>query len=208
MISLLVQRGSSDRRPESWKPDLESMRLGDVIGSGGGWKKRWEIVEPVAETTTTCELFSVASKRGQDAPSLGLVRPVEISDLVVTPNPDYRPRGVDDVDVDLFGTETELLEATPVVAKYRYRCAYRACKGHEQSIVDWESGQFARRNLKHHTMPEVTEMHRRRFLDEICGSTRDTLFYVGNQHQHPASFLVLGLFWPPQNSRPHPTLFD
>jgi len=26
---------------------------------------------------------------------------------------------------------------------------------------------------------------------------RDTVLFVGNQEQHPASFLVLGIFWPP-----------
>jgi hypothetical protein len=26
---------------------------------------------------------------------------------------------------------------------------------------------------------------------------RDTVLFVGNQEQHPISFLVLGVFWPP-----------
>jgi hypothetical protein len=29
-------------------------------------------------------------------------------------------------------------------------------------------------------------------------SKRDTAFFVGNQHQHPTAFMVLGVWWPPK----------
>jgi len=111
-----------------------------------------------------------------------------------------------DIRVRAVGTEREVFEKTPFIVSYRYRCASRACRGHEQSIVDWESGQLARRNLQTHTPDEAKALHRARFLDEMCSSRRDTYFFVGNQHQHPQSFLVLGVFWPPVGSRPAPTL--
>jgi len=134
------------------------------------------------------------------------VKPVEITDLVVRDNPAYKPGGVVELDVDLFGTEREVLEATPFTATYRYRCAATSCRGHEQSIVDWESGLLARRNIAGSTTDIAKEMHRAKFLAQMCGPTRDTYFFVGNQHQHPGSFLVLGLFWPPSGSRPQLTL--
>jgi hypothetical protein len=43
----------------------------------------------------------------------------------------------------------------------------------------------------------MLRLHRDRFLDEMCSPNRDTHFYVGNMHQHPADFLVLGLWSPP-----------
>jgi hypothetical protein len=33
----------------------------------------------------------------------------------------------------------------------------------------------------------------------MCGEGKDTIFYVGNMHRHPKSFLVLGVFWPPKS---------
>jgi hypothetical protein len=32
----------------------------------------------------------------------------------------------------------------------------------------------------------------------LCAADRDTAFFIGNQHQHPGSFLVLGVWWPPR----------
>lgn len=191
------RRGGSDRRPETFQPDLDSLVVGPNVGTDRGtWQTRGELVGALRGATTTCRLAGQARASGQAAPSLGLVRPRDV-ELVVADNPDYTPGGSPQVDVDLFGTEHEVLEKTPFVATYHYRCAdERACRGHRQSVVDWESGQLARTNLVARDVEEARAAHRRRFLDEMCARDRDTYFYVGNQHQHPASFLVLGLFWP------------
>lgn len=120
-------------------------------------------------------------------------------------NPACVPGGEPQLDVDLFGEERELLEAAPFVVHYRYRCEAADCTEHEQSIVDWESGQLARRNIS--SGREVARAaQRRRFLEEMCSEAKDTYFFVGNQHQHPGGYLVLGLFWPPPRSRPQETL--
>ncbi|MFV0318698.1 MAG: hypothetical protein ACK5O2_17270 [Microthrixaceae bacterium] len=37
---------------------------------------------------------------------------------------------------------------------------------------------------------------RQKFVDELWADGRDTVLFVGNQEQHPHSFLVLGIFWP------------
>ena len=39
---------------------------------------------------------------------------------------------------------------------------------------------------------------RRKFEDELWAASRDTVLFVGNQEQHPHSFLILGVFWPPR----------
>jgi len=207
VVSLRAKHGNSDRRQESFQPDLSSLQLGSTVDADhGSWRRRWQVVEEIAGETTSCALADAAKADGQDAPSLGLVKPVDVTDLVVRENPDYKPGGQVEIDVDLFGTEREVLEKTPFIVSYRYRCEARACRGHEQSIVDWESGQLARRNLQTHTPDDAKALHRARFLDEMCSSRRDTYFFVGNQHQHPQSFLVLGVFWPPVGSRPAATL--
>lgn len=36
----------------------------------------------------------------------------------------------------------------------------------------------------------------KRWLDDLCGRHKDTHFFVGNQHLHPESFLVLGAYYP------------
>ncbi|GIG36558.1 hypothetical protein [Cellulomonas pakistanensis] len=204
VIRLRARRqGGNDRRPETFRPDLDSLELGPHVDTDGGtWQSRAELLGGLRGATTTCELARRARAAGQDAPSLGLVRP-RVHDLVIRDNPEYRPGGAPRVDADLFGEEREVLEKTPFVATYHYICADDPdCRGHRQSVVDRESGQLARSNIASMGREAAREAHRRRFLDEMCAPGRDTHFYVGNQHQHPASFLVLGLFWPRGHVQP------
>ena len=37
-----------------------------------------------------------------------------------------------------------------------------------------------------------------KFLGEMCDQRKDTIFFVGNHHRYPESFMVLGVFWPPR----------
>jgi hypothetical protein len=87
------------------------------------------------------------------------------------------------------------LEQVPWTFRYRYECEDAECKGHSQSIIDWEIAQFYRR-VRH--SDDWRDRMRKRWLDEVCGADRDTAFFVGNMHQHPRSFLILGVWWPPR----------
>ena len=211
IVQVRAQRGKgSDRRPESLRPDLGSLQVGPVISTERDWRARWSLIGSLAGEVTTCQLAEAARDAGQAAPSLGLVRPVEVLDVEARGNPDYQSStGVAEIpDVDLFGTERRPLEATPFILKYRYRCAdCRPGRMHTQTIIDWEAGQLSRRLLREGRSPgEAMEEARTKFL-EIADGKKDAHFYVGNQHMHPASFLVLGVFWPPAGSRPADRLF-
>ena len=195
VLRLKVRPAVSDRRPESFKPDLSSLRIGELVGSEKGWSHRRALMEPLIGATTTCELLAGVGTAGGEAPSLGLIRP-HVSDLTVSVNSAYRAAAAGTVMTDLFGHEKDLLEETPVIAKFKYRCESRGCGGHHQTFIDWESGRLARRNRAKGDA-EMLRLHRERFLDEWCSPDRDTHFYVGNMHQHPADFLVLGLWSPP-----------
>jgi hypothetical protein len=99
------------------------------------------------------------------------------------------------------------LEAQPFTVKLRYRCQEAGCRQHEQTLVDWEAGQLGRKMLAEGNDPVAARELVQRKYEEICSPAHDTHFYLGNQHQHPTSFLVLGTFWPPARSRPAITLF-
>lgn len=204
VIRLRAQRKhGSDRRPETYAPDLGSLVVGPHVDTDKGrWQRRSELVGDLRGATTTCALAARARVAGQDAPSLGLVKPRDVR-LTLSDNPEYKPGGEPLVDVDLFGEERDVLEKTPFIATYDYRCADEpSCRGHKQTIIDWESGQLARRNLATMDPEQARAAHRRRFQDEMFAVGKDTYFYVGNQHRHPGSFLVLGLFSPRGNPQP------
>lgn len=203
-VRLNVRRTEgTDRRPESRRPDLDSLEVGSTLGTSNGWRDRWNILGDLVDATTACALNRASRELGQDSASLGLIKPTDISDVVVEDNPKYTPGAAVPIQDDLFGGDAEALEAAPFIVHYHYRCAAPGCTGHKQSLIDWESGQFARGRLAEgHTRGEARRLQRTKFLDELCSANRDTHFYIGNQHQHPGNYLVLGVFWPPAGSNP------
>ncbi len=62
-----------------------------------------------------------------------------------------------------------------------------------QTIVDWEVVALWR-HVRHR--PDWQDLLRLKFEQEMWQGKATALF-VGNQEEHPTSFLVLGVFWPP-----------
>ncbi len=208
VLTLNTRPSTSDPRPESRKPVLNSIQLGEQLPSTSGWRRRWERLAPLAGVSTMCGLYG-AQKRPH-APSLGLIKPVEVMDLLIEVNKafDIDKQRLAEIAAaeDLFGHTKSVLEPSPINVRYRYRCAADDCRGHTQSIIDWEVAALARRlRDEGASLEQMISAVRQKFLDEMCGGAKDTYFFVGNQHQHPSSFLVLGVFWPPAGTDPRPS---
>jgi hypothetical protein len=199
-----VVRHRSDTRPESFTPNMDSATLGDVIDTrpNGSWDRRWQFLSDLADTYTMCAL-NRGQRDGRLTPSLAMVRPAEVLDVDVVDTPDFtgaqRAMAQLAAEADLFGEAREPLEAPPFTVRYRWRCTEEDCSGHNQMCVDWEVGGAARRWLRDHDRESVRTMLRNKWLKELCAPGRDTYFFVGNQHQHPQSYLILGVFWPPRD---------
>jgi hypothetical protein len=209
VIRVRAKRGSKDRRTESYQPDLSTIQLGEVIDTqSNGWNDRWMLVEPLIDQFSACELFSAARRLGQAAPSLGLITPQKIESLTVTSNPEYETYHNKTMfeQGSLLGQPRKELEPPPFKAVYRYRCSAPECKGHNQTLVDWESGQLARKLILNHGVVDAKKKHHEKFYEDICGPGIDTKFFIGNQYSHPNSFLVIGVFYPKKGSQPMPTL--
>lgn len=209
-VKLRVKKGSTDRRPETWHPDLGSLELGAVIDTAKNWRDRWDLVGDLAGEFTTCEIRERAAKVGQNARSLAIIKPADVSGVTVTRNPDFDPATVAAAEAaampDLFQNEKQVLRAAPFRLQYDYRCEFRTCKGHSQSLIDWEVG-VAGLKWRDGNSGTVREQLKQKFYDQMCSSARDVYFFIGNQHQNPGSFMVIGVFWPPKNSRPANVLF-
>lgn len=210
LMNLRAFRSSSDQRPESYKPNIPSAQLGEFVGTNRNWQARWQYLDSLAGATTACELYA---RQGEPrAPSLGLIKPRTVERLEIEPNDAFSADKQALADLaaagDLFTEQRAALEPAPYRLRYHYHCMEQRCRGHRQTLIDWEAGQAARKwGDSGRPAQEVTDMLRRKFLDELCNPSRDTYFFLGNQHQHPSSFLVLGVFWPPSGSRPQPALF-
>lgn len=197
-----VIRSKTDRRPESRMPLEGSIVPGPVISPENGWADRRQLVGQLPEVTM-CELNERnAGGSGPGVPSLGVVRPIAPPELLI----DIR----DQAQLDEWKRRAEQAKGRislfddPVVTKpdfevvpwrfrYRYSCARPGCTSHSQTIVDWEVSALWR---KVRERPNWQALMRDKFERQMHEG-RDTVLFVGNQEQHPGSFLVLGIFWPP-----------
>ena len=195
IIRLQTSVSRKDKRPESLLPIVDSLELvEDVIPSKDNWKKRMVHIEPLMQESM-CEIIS---RQKVDGTSLGAFRPAEVSTLKIDPvDEGWNPSKQALADQPSLLMPTKVgLKKIPYQFTYKYRCSHSACKGHEQSIIDWEIDQAFLNWREIYGADEALDHIRKKWLDQICGDDRDTIFYVGNQHQHPGSFLVLGTVWP------------
>ncbi len=203
-VRLRVSTHRGDLRLETRRPDLDSIELlGSPLSSRKAWAQRRRFVEPLM-VASMCE---VARRQRRDGVSLAVFRPGRVVDLKIEKaSVDQAKRQIakawsaqtsllDGLGTDERTNQVRVLERTPWTFKYRYECDETGCRTHTQSLIDWEIAQFYRR-VRH--FDDWRERVKRRWLEEVCGTDRDTAFFVGNMHQRPMSFLVLGVWWPPR----------
>jgi hypothetical protein len=201
-VALSVRRPKADRRPESWSPVPNTLMLHETMTTNDQWARRRHLVGQLFEAPM-CDLVEAnRSGSGPGTPSLAVVRPIEPPVLEITERDpeqlkEWRRRA-DGVAArtSLFdepeGRKPEF-EVVPWRFRYRYRCSAPNCPTHHQTIVDWEVLALWRRVRNR---PNWQDLMRRKFEIQLWAG-RDTVLFVGNQEQRPASFLVLGTFWPP-----------
>jgi hypothetical protein len=205
-LTLEVRRPRSDRRPESWSPIEGTIELGERMGTEQRWADRRQLVSELLEADM-CDLVEAnRAGSGPGVPSLAVVRPAEPPRLLITERDaeqlatwHRRAEGAKNR-LSLFddgASQKPDFEVVPWRFRYEYRCGSPSCAGnHRQTIVDWEIVALWRR-LRHHD--DWQDRIRQKFEGELWNDRASVLF-VGNQEQHPASFLVLGVFWPPASS--------
>jgi hypothetical protein len=195
---------SSDSRPESFTPDLDSIRpLSDPLPTDRLWRARKDIVTPL-QSPSLCWLQEERDKN--KFPTLGFFKPKEISRLII--EPDTRQWTDGELarlrQFPLFGTAPmQELEKLPFKFKYKFVCDDPACRGHELSCVDWELGQSYRSWVRKYG-DNWEEALRQRYELEMIGRY-DTHFFVGTVRNHPDAWIIIGLFYPPRpKSGPEP----
>ncbi len=187
---------ASDGRPESFKIRGESIQIvSEPLSTANHWQARKEYVLPLA-SPSLCQL-----KRERDAnscPTLGVFRPKSIRRLVIeTAEAQWTPPQLAMLrQMDLFAkTPTEELEKIPFKFKYQFSCNDPECAGHTLSCTDWELGQ-SWRSWRDKYGPDNWEPQFRAKYERDMIEKFDTYFYVGTVHQHPAGWIIIGIFYP------------
>lgn len=192
-----VAKSESDPRPESYKVDIDSIKiLSGSIPTKDKWEARKSRVMPL-KAMSLC--FLQAERDLNKEPTLGFFRPKTISGLEIEPQSSKwteeelaRLR-----QYPLFGNApTTQLEKLPFVFRYEFRCDEPACHGHKLSCTDWEMGE-AYRAWKIKYSAKWEQKFRDTFEHEMI-FVKDTHFFVGTLRTHPDAWIIIGLFYPPK----------
>ncbi len=187
VIELEIDKHDKDQRPESYRPRLETTAVLDQLPAG---KRRAEVLNRLPQYRM-CDL--VAAK-GWARPSLGLVLPREITGFTRedhTGDTAHAAKMNRAAQGSLLAQGAPKLEFSPFTFKLAYRCQSASCRGHEQSIVDWEISE-AWRNWRRSYPTDYLDRIEEKWLS-LVDPARLPALYVGNQHQAPQGFLVLGI---------------
>jgi hypothetical protein len=194
-ITVDVFKAKDDPRPESFKLNIDSIRVGDIVPPSNGWRERREIIRPLMRPSL-CGIRREREEHG--APTLGVFKPAVINRLLIEPtDPNWTPAQLNRLrQTPLFQkAPAQILEKLPHTFKYEFTCADAACGGHQMTRLDWEMGQSYRRWRSEYKDGWI-EAFRLRYEHEMINKY-DTHLFVGNMHQHQNSWIVVGLFYPP-----------
>ncbi len=189
-----------DSRKESYRPNSDTIQLiGEPIGTKDNWAERAKYA--LAKKSQSME--QLFEKQADDKTSLGVFRPKAIHDLAVTQDDaEWNPGFLNALKQQrLWETRKASKEPprkVPFRFHYKFECHDSRCKkNHQMMIEDWEVAALYWNCVDGGDSPEkACRKVKQKFLDEICGPTRDTHFYVGTILAHPKSWVVIGTFWP------------
>lgn len=193
IIEVDVNRHDRDKRPESLRPDLESLKIVGHLSSNDGWKRRYTCVKPLVSPS----LCAIKRDQRRWGVSLGVFKPAEVSSFRLVPAEPWSiaKAGLAD-QLDLFEHDLARLEWIPYEFRYSFRCVDDDCLGHDMNLKDWEAGASYRKFLRMYGKHEAINELQKKWFEDIFTSSRSVHFFVGNIAARPGTFMLLGLFYP------------
>ena len=196
-VDVEIIKAVNDQRPESFRlQDPNAIEIIRDVPSAGDWAARWARVSHLDSCCMCCLRKRLAES---DSPTLGFFEPFQIDRLEIAPGtPNWTDAELAKLrQLSLSGdVPPNELEKIPFKFKYHYRCPHSDCNGHAQSCTDWEMAQ-AFRSWRRKYQGDWESKFREKFEEEMIHRFR-TRFFVGTVHNHPNSWLIVGLWYPPR----------
>ena len=191
-IDVDTLKAPNDQRAESYNLNHETISIGATVPPDREWQARRAVLQPLI-AQSLCAL-----QKAQTA-TLGLIKPRKINRLVIeATDPNWTLEQLGRLQqLDLFHkSPAQLLEKLPYAFKYEFTCEEPECRGHSMTCTDWEMGQSYRR--WRNTYGDEWERAFRTKYEAEMTDRFDTHFFVGNLHQYPNAWIIVGLFYPPK----------
>lgn len=197
VIEVNVSKTIDDKRPESYKVDISTIKIIDWYGTGNNWKIRKDVILPTL-SNSFCEILQKSEKEDK---SLGIFKPKKVSfSYLKTKSKDEQKRESCYAQLSFYNPSKQVIEKIPYDFKYSFECASEAeCPGHTLQIIDWEIGQAFRSWRKLYKddltlLKKIEEM----WLLKMFSQKNDSYFFVGNWKRFRNQFMILGVFYPTQ----------
>lgn len=192
-IRLRVKK-SRDNRPESYYPDVDSIRILRHVSTGHArdWRDRYELLRPLQSAS----IEKLRTAQRADGTSLGFIRPKRIERLVVEPVDEQWDQEIEEANRQgsLFDRTLPRLETPRYKVSYVFECDDSVCRGHRMMIVDWEVLEAVRKwSKQYHNTWE--SKFREKFEDYLINQC-DLHFFVGTMFKYPDTWIIIGLFYP------------
>lgn len=195
LVKLRVKK-SSDTRPESFMPNMDSLQKVGHISADRNWEGRRRLVDPHRGLT----MADVVALHRSDGRSLAVVEPGRILDLEVSSR-SKSELSAQAAKAKAWAAQGELFSLAerkplePIPFDFHFVVQYDDEKQPRRlKLIDWEVNEAFRKYRRLYSDP--AERIRNRWLNDVCGPTRDPVFLVGNQHRFPDQWLLLGIVWP------------
>ena len=186
---------SSDPRKESYEVDIDTLKiLSPPLSTRDGWKARKDLIFPL-QSPSLCHLQNTRKNNGN---TLGIFRPRLIQKFIIEHDtPDWTEAEKQKlIQYSMFDSHPlKPLEKIPYKFSYRFICNEPQCSGHKLMCVDWELGQAYRQWKMTYGESWEQKIYQRFETDMILKFS--THFFVGTIHGHPNSWIIIGLFYPP-----------
>ena len=189
---------SSDSRPESYEVNVESLKiLSGPLPTHNGWQSRREALKPL---TSHCLCCLKESLNRDKHPTLGFYKPKRIKRLLIEEDdPNWSESDLGKLSqTSMFdNAPPRILEKIPYKFRYEVSCDEQNCRGHSMICTDWELIEAYRRWKVQY--PDAWEDKLRQKFEYEMVQRNDTHLFVGTVRSHPASWIIVGLFYPPKN---------
>jgi hypothetical protein len=204
-ITAGLQKNANDTRPESYKIDCDSIKVGETLhATKDEWGKRAEFIfKDKGWQFGSVDELQKAQK--VDRTSIGIVAPREVtkSESMDRPNEDQKSfeekfealkKTVEAqrAQIEMFGEaippEMKKLEFLKSRVMVSWLCNANDCPGHKMQVLDWGLCELQRRDGSQAAVNRMRELAK---LDRY-----DLRFFLGNLFQYPASFMIVGLWYP------------
>jgi len=205
-IEVRTEKAGDDRRSESHKIYIDTVKCGEVIGTDRSWADRRSWLDKIPDFSRLPDTDN--SDRAATSPSLALLRPAQLLRLEIckAKAPDWTPQERAkllraQMQERLFSEDEarrQITQLRKLPFDFYWNCTCAMPDGAKEcryKIVDWEAGALFWNCQKKYG--DAWEPCFRTMMQERLGS-RDWMFLMGNQHRFQNQWLIISLIYPPK----------